>query len=285
MRAFYAAEWQELPVQPRWATLITGPSGSGKTAVAALAAEAVGASLCRVSSPNWKPVGSNSRGTRETISVIAEHVARNDKTILCIDEICKLLITNDSGWQGYIRGECFEILDGRWPTGMKDNDGDDMTATDLDALTTKLRDTVFVLGIGTFQDWHDGAGSRRSMGFGAEIAPENDELTADIIAEKLPRELANRFNSTLIRLPELNPADYHRIAREVESQLPLRMQEAFRAEVARRIPGAIASKKGVRFLEEAMMAVLVNLPPEPAPAIAEIVKFGFSTNDLEPCTF
>jgi hypothetical protein len=117
------------------------------------------------------------------------------------------------------------------------------------------------------------------MGFGASD-PAADELTADIIAEKMPRELANRFNSTLIRIPELSPADYHRIAQEAENKLPLRMQAAFRAEVATRIQGAISAKKGVRFLEEAMMEVLKKLPPEPA-----IYPFATITiDDLEQCT-
>ncbi len=166
---------------------------------------------------------------------------------------------------------------------MKDNDGDDMPDTAVDALTTKLKTTVFVLGIGTFQSWFDDSGSRRAMGFGAETNPANDELSADIIAEKLPRELANRFNSTLIRLPELRPEDYARIANEAADKLPLRMQAAFRVEISKRITGAIAAKKGVRFLEEAMMATLINLPP--APAIAECIDRGFfRTLDLEPCT-
>jgi hypothetical protein len=233
-------------------------------------------------------VGASNRGTRETISCIAEHVARNDKTILCIDEICKLLITNDSGWQGYIRAECFEILDGRWPTGLtlSETEDDDAPAITIEALTTKLRETVFVLGIGTFQGWHDGAGSRRTMGFGAATDPANDELSADIIAGMLPREFSNRFNSGIIRIPELSATDYHRIARETENKLPIRMREPFRAEVDRRIPGAIAAKKGVRYLEECIMEVLKNLPPEPSKAIAECIDLGFfNTLDLEPCTF
>lgn len=252
-----------------------------------MAAEAVGASMLRVSAPNWMPAGANNRGTRETISVIAEHVAKHERTILFCDEAEKLIdMTGDSSWKIYCRGELYDLLDSRWPTGLTlpetDDDQPDIT---IEQLTIKLRDTVFVLAAGTFQSWFDGSASRRSMGFGAEIAPETHELSADIIAEKMPRELANRFNSNLIRISELTPDDYHRTALEVENKLPLRMRQAFRVEVNRRIPGAIAAKKGVRFLEEAMMATLINLPPEPSKAIAECIDRGFfNTLDFEPCT-
>lgn len=227
--------------------------------------DTVPVTLLRVSAPNWMPSGANNRGTRETLSVIAEHVAMHEKTILCVDEIDKLIDHNgDTSWKTYIRGELFDLVDGRWPTGLtlpeSDDEKPDIT---IEQLTTKLEGGVFILGIGTFQGWFDDSQSRRTIGFGPEINPRNDVISADIIAEKLPRELANRFNASLIRILELRIEDYHRIALETESKLPQRMQEAFRAEVERRIPGAIAAKKGVRFLEEALLEVLIKLPPEP----------------------
>jgi SpoVK/Ycf46/Vps4 family AAA+-type ATPase len=283
--AYFRGDWLGLPVQPRWASLLTGPSGSGKTAVAAMAADAVTASLLRVSAPNWMPCGSINRGTRETIGVIAEHVARHNRTIFFCDETDKLIDRGgDNSWKTYIRGEFFDLIDGRWPSGLTlpetDDDQPDIT---IEELNQKLRDTVFVLAAGTFQSWFDDSVSRRTMGFGAEIAPGTDELSAEIIAEKLPRELANRFNSSLIRIPELNPADYFRIASEAENKLPAHMRQAFRAEVSKRIDGAIAAKKGVRFLEEAMMEVLKTLPAS-SEIIGKITEVGIKNHDLEPCT-
>ncbi len=286
-RAYYSGEWLELPVVPRWASLMVAPSGTGKTAVAAMAAAAAGASMLRVSAPNWMPCGANNRGTRETITVIGQHVAAHDRTMLVVDELDKIVDrTGDNSWKSYIRSELFDLADGRWPAGLNRPDGesdenDCPTTVPIETLTEKLRHTVYILGVATFQDWFDGAQSRRSMGFGAEINPEHQELTADIIAEKMPRELSNRFNSALIRLPELTPDDYHRIAREVETQLPLRMREPYRREVDRQLPGAIAAKKGVRFVEEVMLTVLVESQPEPTQPIPEIVKIT-SAKDL--CT-
>lgn len=260
--AYFNGEWIELSLIPLWASLIISPTGTGKTATAAMAAEAVGASMLRVSAPNYMPCGSNNRGARETISVIAEHVAKHDKTMLLLDELDKIIDRQgDSSWKTYIRGELFDLLDGRWPAGLVIPDlDDDKPNYTIEALTEKLRHTVFILACGTFQSWFDGAGSRRKMGFGAEANPAKEELTADVVAEKMPRELANRMNSNLIQIPELTPDDYCRIAKEAENQLPLRMRDAFRAEVTRLMPGAISAKKGVRFLEEAMLTVLINSP-------------------------
>lgn len=294
----YYGDWRNLPITARWASLITGPSGSGKTAVAAMAAAKLSeeakeategaqatVSLCRVSASSYIPLGAQNRGAKETIGVIASHVAKHERTILFVDELDKLVDRDgDTSWKSYIRGELFDLIDGRWPFGMKDSDGDELQDTAIAALTEKLRNSVFFLAAGTFQDWFDGANSRRTMGFGAEINPGTDELSAEIIAERMGRELANRLNSSFICLPELRADDYHRIAREAEYKLPERMQAAFRGEVAKRITGAIAAKKGVRFLEEAMMATLINLPPEPTTVISEFVKLGFSPNDFEPCT-
>lgn len=265
---------------------MVGSTGTGKTAVAAMAAAKLSGnsadttvSVCRVSAPSYMPCGSVNRSTKETIAVIAEHVARHKKTLLVIDEIDKIHALENT-WLGYIRAEIFELLDGRWPTGLVMPEIVGKPDITIDELTTKLRNSVFILSIGTFQSWLDSANTRRSMGFGAEIDSGTDIISAEIIAEKMPRELANRHNSSLIRIPELRKEDYLNIATEAENKLPLRMQAAFRAEVSIRITEAISAKKGVRFLEEAMMATLIQLPPEPA-----INPFATITiDDLEQCT-
>lgn len=261
-RAYYRGDWHALLIKPRWHSLLVAPTGTGKTAVATMAAETIGATLLRISAPGWMPCGATNRGVTETIKVIAEALAANDRTLLVIDEIDKIS-DNDNPWHGYIRGEIYELADGRWPTGLRgriDEDDADQPTAMTKVLTKKLQSTVFMLGIGTFQGWFDSALTCRTMGFGAEMNPETEEISAEIIAQKLPRELVNRFNSSLIRLSELRPTDYHRIAKQAEYSLPERLRERFRAEVDARIQSAINDKKGVRFLEECMMEVLKNLP-------------------------
>jgi SpoVK/Ycf46/Vps4 family AAA+-type ATPase len=267
-KAYYAGTWKNLPIRPRWHSLICGPTGVGKTALAVLAAEATGASLLRISAPGWMPAGAHQRGTRETITVIAEHLARHERTMLVIDEMDKLVDAGvaagvggsstggSDSWRSYIRGEVYDLVDGRWPSGLRPPDDADCNEIPLDVLTSKLRESVFILGIGTFQDWYDHSSASRSMGFGAEINPRRAQITADVVANRIPRELANRFNSDLIKLPDLQPGDYRKIALEAERNLPVDFQKAFRTEVNRRIQGAIDARKGVRFLEECIMQVL-----------------------------
>ena len=273
-RAYFAGHWRSLPITPRWHSLVCGPTGVGKTALAAMAADAVGASLLRISAPCWMPSGAHHRGSKESIGVISEHVYRNERTLLVIDEIDKLVDGSSGGtggsgndaWRSYVRGEIYDLADGRWPAGMTTPDDEDCNEIPLEIMTSKLRDSVFVLGIGTFQEWFDHSASHRTLGFGAETDSTFREISADTVARRIPRELANRFNTDLIRLPELQKEDYHRIAREAERKLPAKMQESFRAEVQIRIQGAIDNRKGVRFLEECMMQVLKKMPNEPEPS-------------------
>lgn len=274
-RAYFSANTYALkclPIQPRWATILCAPTGSGKTALALMAAQAesVEASFLRVSIPGWMPCGAHQRGTRETIRVIAEHVGRNARTFLVLDEIDKLIATTGDSWQSYIRGEIYELLDGRWPTGLHEVEDANENEVPIGTLTDKLKDSVFILSIGTFQGWFDSANARRTIGFGDTADITTEEISAEQVAELMPRELANRHNGTIVRLPELMAADYHRIAHEIISKLPEQMRKPFRVEVEQRIQGAIEAKKGVRFLEEALTAVLVSLPPEPPLTINEI---------------
>lgn len=262
-RAFYrGGTWRDLEIRPRWPTILISPTGQGKTTTAAMAASAVGASMCRVSAPSYMPCGATNRGARETITVIGEHIAKHSRTMLVIDECCKLSHNpgQDSSWLGFIRAELLEILDGKFPAGMKEIEDEKGNEVSIDTLTAKLRETVFFLGIATFQSWHDSSRERRTMGFGAELmVPQHNQITADIIAQTIPRELINRFGK-IIQIPELNPHDYHQIARQAEARLPESMREPFRREAENRIDVAIQGKQGARFIEEALTAVLLNLP-------------------------
>ena len=180
-RAYFGTAWQQLPVLPKWASLIAGPTGSGKTTIVSMAAETLSreetgtVSTLVLCSPSWIPMGAHNRGARETLGVIASHIARHDKTILVLDELDKLIsgpggVTGTSGgggdsWQSYVRAELYTaVLDCRWPPGFNPLEMDDGTEIKIEELERKMKNTVFVIGIGTFQQWFDGAGSRRTMG-------------------------------------------------------------------------------------------------------------------------
>jgi len=286
--AFYRGAWRHPSLQrikPRFASLVVGGTGVGKTALAmhAATAEAVNAFPLRVSAPSWIPSGAHNRGVTETLVTIAEHVTRNYRTLLIVDEIDKICPHGgQDAWLTYVRGEIMDLVDGRWPEGLKipSDDDDDLDGKQLaERLTTKLRNTVFILGIGTFQDFFDSAGSRRTMGFLTDCDEIPSEISAVTVAERLPRELSNRFNSNIIRLPELRPTDYQAIAQQTAESLPEYLRATFLTAAIRQIPGAIAAKKGVRFLEEAMLDTLKSIPPEIAPVS---VPAPSPLTDIEP---
>lgn len=271
-RAYYSGRWKVLSLPSRWHTLMVGGTGVGKSTLANLAAKTCSAVPLRISTPGYMPSGAHNRGVRETIVVIAEHVVAHPRTFLIIDELEKISGGTGGGrgaggggnvadsWQTYIRGELQEITDGRWPAGLNlmNLEG---PYINIEELTTKLRETVFILGIGTFQGVLDSA-SRRTIGFSGTC--ENPDgahaINSDTVVEYLGRELGNRFHTGIVRLPELKADDYHRLAKEAELKLPDNLREPFRREVGKRVADAIINKKSVRFLEEALSAVLIQMP-------------------------
>ena len=296
-RAFYAGTWRKIPIRARFHSLLVGPTGTGKTALANMAAKAVGvgAELVRVSVPGWAPAGSTGRSVAETIATIALSVDKNKRTLLVLDELDKACAPasnsfsySDSPWQQHCRLEIYELLDGQWPQGLKipETDDDDDVTTDethrRELLTQKLQETVFILGIGTFQSFFDSAPSRRTMGFCGGVDTSEGEISLDVIAEKLPRELTNRFGD-LIRLPELRAEHYRLIARQAEESMPEEMRKAFRHEIASRIESAISAKKGVRFIEEALLEVLKTLPPEPPIKLPLPLSLRPETDPIDTC--
>lgn len=295
-RAYFAGEWRGLAIKPRWHTLLVGPTGTGKTAVAHMVAAALNATtgtsnattgtstkILVISATGWIPAGAHQRGTKETIGVIASAVAANARTLLVADELDKITLRDNNGWQSYIRDEVMGLADGRWPAGLRmpdDSDEDGMDdATAMAILTAKLQSSVFILGVGTFQDWFDAP--RRTIGFGG--GDHDEPISGDVIAGLLPRELANRFGN-IIRLPDLRHDDYARIAKQAEATLPERMRLAFREAAGRRIADAISAKKGVRFVEEAIMDVLTNPQEGLGIAIPQPSNSPQPTHTIDLCT-
>jgi hypothetical protein len=139
--------------------------------------------------------------------------------------------------------------------GGKDEDDDDDDAKTLKKLNEKLRSSVFILAIGTFQDFFD-APPKYSLGFGA-TTQKPPELDASEIANRLPRELTNRFHGSVIVLPDLTAENYREIALQAAQSIPEDIREFFIAAAMKRIDSSVAAKKGVRFVEEALLDTLV----------------------------
>lgn len=273
-QTYFEGNWRDLPIKTRWASLVLGPTGAGKSALGMMLSADTAASLLRVNVSGWMPSGAHNRAVAETISTIIDHIHRHQKTILFLDEIEK--IWHQTSWNSYIKGELFEILDGNLPTGAKgigdggldtDEEGT-LTYSQTASVVEKLRSSTFILGAGTFQDFYEEQSSSAQIGFHPEHRHKSPTSgpTADIIAKKLPRELLNRFDSSLLFLPPLEPHHYQLIAQQAEQSLPAWIQPAFRAAAAGRINQAIAARSGCRFIEEALSDALKHTKaPTPTP--------------------
>ncbi len=275
-RAYFAGEWRAFSIKTRWHSLLVGPTGTGKTAIASLLADGVGAALLRVSVTGWMPAGAHNRAVGETLPGILRHIATHPKTILFLDELDK--IYHENSWNSYVRGELFELLDGRWPVGLKiDNDDEDddekeSLAPKEQQTGEKLLNTTFILAAGTFQQYYEEqGGERKTIGFHSAVAPAPCSAgpTADLIGQRLPRELTNRFNSQLVLLPPLTPRHYRALVKQAEKSLPAWLAPAFREAAAKRLDQAIAAKSGCRFVEEALVDAIkaTPVPGVPAPGV------------------
>lgn len=242
--------------------------------LAGLLAQETGAALLRVSVPGWMPSGAHNRAVAETITTIIEHISTHPRSIIFLNELDKLH-WNDASWCSYIKCELFEILDGRLPSGAKlvgDEDEDGLlTGSQLVRLTEKLCSSTFVIGAGTFQEHYESQSCFTKIGFHLEQNSQpKSGPSPDNIAKKIPRELLNRFNSTLLFLPALEPAHYKLIAEQAEKSLPAWIRSAFQAAAANRIEHAIAAQSGCRFVEEALADALKwTKAPTPEPQIEE----------------
>ncbi len=283
-KTYFEGNWRELPIKTRWASLVLGPTGAGKSALGMMLSADTEASLLRVNVSGWMPSGAHNRAVAETISTIIDHIHSHEKTILFFDEIDK--IWHETSWNSYIKGELFELLDGNLPTGAKgigdggldaDEEGT-LTYSQTASVVEKLCSSTFILAAGTFQDFYEEQSSSAQIGFHPEHlhrCPASGP-NADVIAKKLPRELLNRFDASLLFLPPLEPHQYKLIAQQAEQSLPSWIQAAFREAASERIKQAIAARSGCRFVEAALSDALKHTkaptpePPAPEPDPCEL---------------
>jgi len=251
-KMYFSSTWCDLPIVPRFHSLVAGPTGTGKSALVARLAEAIGGKLMRISAPNWMPLGANNRGTRETMLEIAKHIMGSDKSIIFVDEIDK--IYHDSAWKSYVRNEIFDLLDGRIPAGL-DLDEEDSPLTAVCLLETRIRHQTFIVAAGTFQSFFESA-SISKIGFSEQGEIQIPELDASEIAQRLPRELTNRFHSKLILLHQLREEDYQHLLRLAADSMPSWLQPFFSKAAQRQLPLALKTRKGCRFVEEVLLEAL-----------------------------
>lgn len=280
-KTYFDGHWRRLPRRTRWHGMLLGPTGVGKSEVAKLVARATDAAILQISVPSWMPSGAHDRATAQTLPLVLRHIDCHPRSVLFLDEIDKAHASPSqfggthfsSPWMAFVRSELYELLDGKWPTGIKfdrDTDDEEEGPPFCEHLSgEKLRNSTFILAAGTFQSFYDRK-PPKSIGFHephpGEQTPSSPSF--DAIVEMMPRELSNRFGH-FVTLPELTPPDYHHLAKQAEADLPEWIVPAFRYAVSRRLPQAIASKAGCRFVElalaEALQTWQQHFPQRPIP--------------------
>lgn len=251
--ACFAMARQELGILPRTNTLIVGPTGSGKTFLAQKVAAELGVPFYGLSISDWIPLGASQRGAATTWPSICNFLIRNhDQTgvVIFVDELCKI---GTSAWDTYLSVELYRLLDLNVSTDLlgefEEKFSDEERAKALDV----LRNRAYLIGGGAFQDIWESAGP--SIGFSGISQPP--ELSLGRLAKILPRELVNRFRSSIITLPALSVADYSSMLETAIGTVPAYLRNRFGHLGRERIAEASRQQQGVRFLEELMLDTII----------------------------
>lgn len=262
--AYFSGTWHDLPVRPRFARFVVGPTGSGKTHVVRTLAEALDVPLLSVSATNWLPLGVSQRGGRSTWLDLIDILGRHPRVIVFLDECDKLGLPAGcgNGWQDYLRVEIFHLLDGALPdnaTGAEEDWDGQFDPDDRELVQTRLRHGTYIVAAGAFQDYFEFTAHRPQIGFGQSPGlAKAAGLSKDGMAKFLPRELVNRFASPFLILPELVEADYRAMLEAVLPSLPPRLKKTVLRMARDTISEAVATSTGCRWLEELVLAALLQ---------------------------
>lgn len=244
-------------VRVRNAFLLLGRTGCGKTYLATALARELQVPLLSLSTSDWILLGGVNRGSTATWPAIFEFLERSMQArgaILYIDELDKCY--HDTHWNAFLRSEIFSLCDTRIPLGLNDLDGAPISQSRLLKVAEYLRDKTLILAGAAFQHLWDQK-SRSTMGF-LPTHPDAGLPELPELAKTLPRELINRFSSEIFVLPELQKGDYQEMVKTMADTIPDIWRSRFLELGLARVDQAVSHQKGVRYVEEILLAAIVE---------------------------
>ncbi len=229
-------------IAPRVFPLLVGPSGAGKTAVLRKAAKRGNRPLLIVNSGSWIVEGA--REGNHSLDIIRRFVRDNNRGVVFIDEIDKCSDPSDrSSWALSVCTELISLLD---------QDSKLTTAGWTEDDIAKLQAKFMLVGAGAWQVVANAQGHH--LGFGGMT--RGDYHTEMLRQSAIPEELLYRFNlpAIVLSLPTaqdftLGVAGLHR---------ELRIPKPRPAELKGLAESAVASKLGMRWLEQYLSSLLIR---------------------------
>ncbi len=215
---------------PRPIPLIVGPSGSGKSALVRHFAKIEKLPIKDFNVGTWVVTGA--KADPPTLDEIADFIRGNERGVLFIDEVDKLVATTD--WSRNIQQEIYALLDGRT---------DSFPGWD-EAVTKKLARDFFLVGAGTWQTRY--AGRQHALGFGAKEASNVWAIELDR-QDEIPEELLMRFNADVLYLRPLTKAEFGERIASIHDALALARPTSERLDQLSE--KAVASRRHNRWLE------------------------------------
>jgi len=262
-KACFAIQRKTLPLRARTNCLLLGPTGTGKTHLVSAVAKALGVDcelgvgFLPLALSNWIILGGQDRSAQSTWTTIFKFLRghRNHTgVVIFLDEIDKLA-EHDTSWGTHIRVEGFTLLDLKLPTGLRDGEGDPIPDDALAMAQEVLTERTFIVAAGAFQNlWEKRTQSH--IGFSQKSNSLPPPTPTDLV-RILPREIVNRFLSTPLILPPLEPDDYLTMLETAAPQIPGYLRETFIRVGLEKMSAAIAMQQGCRFLEELVLETVL----------------------------
>lgn len=272
-RVFFAGRWRDLPVAPRFNTLISGETGLGKTAIVRALARALDVPLYEISVGSWILIGTSGRGGPPTWPCIFQFLTQESRGVIFVDEVDK--VYGASEWTNYLRTELYNLLDRKLPNDLilAEDLGSDIRIADpkiRQLAEERLRGGMFLVAAGAFQQFWEQRQSP-AIGFRAESAPQQDwRPDLGSLSAYLPRELANRFRGRTVFLGPMRFGDYLSMLHHVARKLPCDLVDQFLELGYESIFQAIDSRLGARWIEE-LLAQTLSL--QHASQTAEVIEW------------